>query len=628
MLGVVTEGEAASAVTGGQLVINDPDTGEAAFAALRDGVLDGTYGRFGFDAATGGWSYALDNDSATVKALVHGEVRTDTLVIESVDGTASASVVVTIQGRNSAAEISGDRAGFVVAGGGASTAGMMRITDPDAGEDGFARPDAAALRGDFGAFDFDPGTGAWAYTLAHDGAALRALPAGGEATESLVVTSLDGTASETIHVTVRGVNDAATITGDAIGLVRADDIDARIATGVIHITDPDAGEDGFARPDAAALRGDFGAFDFDPGTGAWAYTLAHDGAAVLDMAGGAEGVDTLRVTSLDGTASREIAVIVQPPGHVPPPLPDPAPALAIREIARDGPTMTFGISVDPKAVAGPVLRTLDFTLGYDPALVAHVPESGSAAFTGGAGTLVLSQSGIAAADLGAPVATFAMTLLPAAGPRTIRFELTDVAVNGAPMTDQTGADAPAFGIASAFHNLTGVIDLRAAGADAPGPEGTAVRFVEADGTTRETVTDAQGAFSFLIHDGTTGILELARAHAPAPTGPDKAPGMADMLALFRMVPGLDVQGDDLIAGDVTRDGTTDLADVLALFRHVAGVPGAPEPRYVFVDAEDDLRGIDAANVPLPEDGFAVGPVTGDTHMSFLGILGGDLRDHL
>ena len=81
---------------------------------------------------------------------------------------------------------------------------MVSVTDPDAGEDRFADPAPATLAGSYGSFAFDPLTGEWSYTLDNDLDAVQSLPEGAEVTDSLTVTSLDGTASETITVTVEG----------------------------------------------------------------------------------------------------------------------------------------------------------------------------------------------------------------------------------------------------------------------------------------------------------------------------------------------------------------------------------------------------------------------------------------
>ena len=107
---------------------------------------------------------------------------------------------------NSPASIAGDTTGLVVEDDPdrAQTSGVLSVSDPDAGEDRFAAVDPAVLAGDFGAFAFDPWTGAWSYTLDNRSAAVQALPKGEELRDELIVTSIDSTAEEVVTVTILG----------------------------------------------------------------------------------------------------------------------------------------------------------------------------------------------------------------------------------------------------------------------------------------------------------------------------------------------------------------------------------------------------------------------------------------
>ena len=121
-----------------------------------------------------------------------------------------------------------------------------------------------------------------------------------------------------------------------------------------------------------------------------------------------------------------------------------------------------------------------------------------------------------------------------------------------------------------------------------------------------------------------------RTYSPPP-GPDTDLTINDVQSLFRMVAGvqgLAIDPRDFIAGDFTQNGTTNIADVLELFRFVAGVPGAAAPKYVFIDTAEDLSGISAGNVPQPMASFDVTALNGDASLNFLGILGGDLQNHV
>lgn len=89
--------EDGATVTGGVLTVTDKDAGEAAFKPVADAALTGTYGHFTFNTQSGGWSYTLDNASAAVQALGAGETKTESLTVQSLDGT-SHVINVTVNG--------------------------------------------------------------------------------------------------------------------------------------------------------------------------------------------------------------------------------------------------------------------------------------------------------------------------------------------------------------------------------------------------------------------------------------------------------------------------------------------------------------------------------------------------
>ncbi|MGY6534974.1 MAG: ELWxxDGT repeat protein, partial [Pararhodobacter sp.] len=184
------------------------DTGAELVVATIDGIqLDGetqVTGALGTltIAPDGSFSYLADQAVHLPAGVEHTD-SFDYTVREPAGATASATLTITITGVNDPAGIAGDISGAVTEDDTAQqvAAGVLTITDPDAGEDRFADPDPAALQGNFGTFAFDPLTGAWAYTLDNNAEAVQALGAGEQVTDSLSVTSLDGTASETITIT-------------------------------------------------------------------------------------------------------------------------------------------------------------------------------------------------------------------------------------------------------------------------------------------------------------------------------------------------------------------------------------------------------------------------------------------
>jgi VCBS repeat-containing protein len=99
--GAVVE-DAVDGTASGKLTVADPDQGQAAFAAPAEAALNGTYGSFTFNAATGAWSYALDNTRAETQALAAGQEAQDALEVVSTDGSAKRTISVKVTGTNDA----------------------------------------------------------------------------------------------------------------------------------------------------------------------------------------------------------------------------------------------------------------------------------------------------------------------------------------------------------------------------------------------------------------------------------------------------------------------------------------------------------------------------------------------
>jgi VCBS repeat-containing protein len=86
---------------GGLLTIEDGDWGESRFKIVAESDLRKQYGAFLFNSSTGEWSFALNGAAQSLRKdqQVH-----QTLTVESLDGTASATITVTIIGQNDAPE--------------------------------------------------------------------------------------------------------------------------------------------------------------------------------------------------------------------------------------------------------------------------------------------------------------------------------------------------------------------------------------------------------------------------------------------------------------------------------------------------------------------------------------------
>ncbi|SOZ64904.1 Metalloprotease, Hemolysin-type calcium-binding region [Cupriavidus taiwanensis] len=318
--GGVANATAGDVSAGGTLTVSDVDSGEAHFAAVAPESLVGQYGTFTFDSSTGAWTYTLDNGKAD--SLTAGQQGSDSLLVSSADQTAQQTITVNIAGTNDAATITASasedmtvtEAGGVAnaTAGDASASGTLTVSDVDSGEAHFAAVAPESLVGEYGTFTFDSSTGAWTYTLANGKA--DSLTAGQQVSDSLLVSSADQTAQQTITVNITGTNDAAIITASASedtavteagGVANATAGDAS-ASGTLTVNDVDSGEAHFAAVAPESLLGQYGTFTFDSSTGAWTYTL--DNGKADSLTAGQQVSDSLTVHSADLSASQEIKV--------------------------------------------------------------------------------------------------------------------------------------------------------------------------------------------------------------------------------------------------------------------------------------------------------------------------------
>jgi len=293
--GALTEDDALTSASG-KLTVADADTGEATFQPVATGLAQ-QYGSFSF-AQDGAWSFDIDN--AAAQSLRAGETVDQTLTVKSFDGTASETITVTLTGVNDGATISGTKAGVLTEDGSlTSVSGKLTVADVDTAEAKF-QPVATGLAQQYGSFSFAQ-DGTWSFDI--DNAAAQSLRAGETVDQTLTVKSFDGTASETITVTLTGVNDAPVIGGQVSGSVtEATPANAGVptATGTLSITDADTGESVFQSASGASVNG-YGTFSIGS-DGAWSYLLDNSNSSVNALNTGQSLADTFKVFSADGTA--------------------------------------------------------------------------------------------------------------------------------------------------------------------------------------------------------------------------------------------------------------------------------------------------------------------------------------
>lgn len=228
--------------------------------------------------------------------------------------TSTATIMVV--GENDAAAISGSSTGLISEDGVLSATGQLSVSDVDAGQAVFEVP--SSLAGAYGTFSFDPLTGVWGYNLDNTSPGVQSLKAGDAVHDTLNVTSIDGTASKAIDVSIAGANDApvantplpldqAVTAGDLFSLTLAPDA----------FVDADAG-DGLsltaALADGSALPS---WLSFDPATGTLSGT---PGAADV----GALQVDVTATDTAGASAAQGFTLSVNAPIA---PLPNPFTAI-------------------------------------------------------------------------------------------------------------------------------------------------------------------------------------------------------------------------------------------------------------------------------------------------------------
>ena len=230
----VTEDDAATLTASGKLDVTDVDTGEAVFSAE---TVSGTYGDLTIDA-DGNWSYEADNTQSAIQALGDGDSLTDTITVQSVDGTTK-DIMVTINGTNDVAVISGAETAAVAEDDAATltASGKLDITDVDTGEAAFS---AETVSGTYGDLTIDA-DGNWSYSADNTQSAIQTLGDGDSLTDTITVQSVDGTTKD-ITVTINGTNDVAVISGAETAAVTEDDAATLTASGKLDITDVDTGE--------------------------------------------------------------------------------------------------------------------------------------------------------------------------------------------------------------------------------------------------------------------------------------------------------------------------------------------------------------------------------------------------
>ncbi|EKP0307477.1 VCBS domain-containing protein, partial [Aeromonas veronii] len=339
--------------TQGALTISGQPSGPVQWdVASRQGLL----GTLDIDQH-GQWRYLLDNTNPRVQALGEGQQVTERFLVFATDAsgtTRAVHVLVEVNGNNDRAVIAGATLGSITEDAQWHTGGKLSVTDADSGQAEFIPMSVA--QGAHGTFTVAP-DGTWTYTLDNAQPAVQALRDGDQLTDTIAVSSKDGTTQQ-ITVTINGHDDQALIAGTAIGTVKADDQPR--TGGKLTVTDPDAHQAEFVPMSAG--QGAHGTFTLAP-DGTWTYTLDNAQPAVQALRSGDQLTDTITVSSKDGT-TQTLTVYVNGTND--------APSLrAISQHATEDGTAIHGQLSGSDADSGDILaygcpqQTPGFTLNVD-----------------------------------------------------------------------------------------------------------------------------------------------------------------------------------------------------------------------------------------------------------------------
>jgi VCBS repeat-containing protein len=208
---VVADSLSAQLTTFGTLFAYDADSSDVGF---KPDTFLGQLGSLAIDE-NGDWTYSVDKDLPVIQLLGEGDSIDDVFTIQSIDGTQQ-SVTISIFGINDPADISGDVRGDVTEVSNPVATGHLGITDLDYGQASFIAQ--SAISGQYGVFELNE-AGNWKYTLDSNNPDVVHLGVGETLNDLFTVTSFDGLATETINITINGVDDALILQGPSYNLV-------------------------------------------------------------------------------------------------------------------------------------------------------------------------------------------------------------------------------------------------------------------------------------------------------------------------------------------------------------------------------------------------------------------------
>ena len=276
------------ATTTGTLSVTDPDSANT--IQEQTTPVTGTYGSFTL-AATGAWTYTLNNAAPVTNALAATDIVTEEFAVQAMDdatlpATTTGAVVITVTGANDAPSATVDAPTQSVNEDALVTlSGSGSDPDDDQAELTYAWTQTA-------------GTPTVTLTDAATATATFTAPqltANTELTFTLTVTDpTPATDSATVIVTILADNDGAEFAGNLGGIT--EDAVPNTATGTLTVTDPDS--DNTIQEQTTPVAGTYGSFTLAD-TGAWTYTLDNTATATQALAATDSVTEEFAVVAVD-----------------------------------------------------------------------------------------------------------------------------------------------------------------------------------------------------------------------------------------------------------------------------------------------------------------------------------------
>ena len=277
----------------------DPDNFNADDVWTSQTDLSSSYGTYSINI-DGVWSYNLNNEHSAVQGLNTGQTLTDSFTVYTEDGT-SQVINITINGQADAAVITGQTTFTITEDSLEGLAEILFYTDADNNNaDNLWVETSSITASSYGVYHIsrhNNGGGSFSYFNQNLNADVQALNVGQSLIDSISIFTEDGT-EQVIIITITGLNDASTITGDIIGQVTEDGSSS--ATGNLQHTDIDTNNTNDVWQVQSDQSIDYGSYSIDA-NGNWSYNLDNSHTAVQALDTGNTLIDSFTVLTEDGT---------------------------------------------------------------------------------------------------------------------------------------------------------------------------------------------------------------------------------------------------------------------------------------------------------------------------------------